>query len=599
MGIITDNGRLLRHNRSGELPTRHLYLDVESKLRKHGRYTLHRFWLGWTCFIRQTNTQRVLQEDWQLWESKEALCRYIDRKAEAKLSLMIYGHNLYYDLQVGGFFEYFHRWGWKLEFVYDSGMSFILIIKKDIRTIKCVSTTNYFDYSLRTLGEHLGEYKLDVHILKATRQELIPYCRQDVSILVSAMRQYMQFCREHDTGKFALTRASQAMACYRHRFMDRGIYIHTMPEAIQLERDGYFGGRTEAFWWGKLPGQGYTFLDVHSMYPFVMHDYRYPCKLVYFDTDPPLDTLRKHLPYLCAMADVTLETQEPIYALRTPDHILFPVGRFRTVLATGALKLALSRGEILHVHRLALYESAYLFKSYVDYFYPLKAQYKEQGNKIYTAIVKLFLNALYGKFGQSKPITEEIDYPALGAPYRICNIAPESRVHWTEYGLFGKIVREYGQENTSNTFVAIAAHVTEYARLVLWEYITKLGCERVFYCDTDSLLVQNATLLSAQNLLSPSRLGALGIDKTADTVRLYGAKDYELDGHRYCKGIPKSATLLGPHTYQFEQFLSSRTHMRLSETTGFLSEPHVKIVNPDYLKGYALAGGPCLPYCFG
>lgn len=511
---------------------------------------------------------------------------------------MIYGHNLYYDLQVIGFFAAFARFGWQLDFIYDKGLTFILVIRRGKRSIKCISTTNYFDYSLAVLAESMGMKKFDVDPLTASDEELIPYCRQDVVILSEAVRRYRDFNKEHDTGKFSMTRASQSFNCFRHRFMDHKIELHRDVRLRKLERDAYFGGRTEAFRWGNVKGGPFTFLDVNSMYPYVMHRYRYPCRALEYLEEVDYGFIKKWLPSTAMVADVTIETRDPMFAYRGEDKLLFPVGRFRTCLCTEGLRRAFDAGNIKKVHRLAMYECAYLFRSYVDYWYPLKAQYKKEGNEIYTRIVKMFLNSLYGKFGQKKAKEESFNNPAMIEPCRIEEVDVQTELHWIRTGMFGKEILSYGEEDTRNTFTAIAAHVTEYARFTLWDLFTRLGFQRVLYTDTDSIVLRTADVSLIGCELDPERLGALSVDRHTKRLVLYNPKDYTTDAGRKTKGVPKTAERIGAHTWRYEQFQGFATHQRENVAKGFLSRETVKSVSIEYDKGVVLPDGSIVPYCF-
>ena len=592
-------GKPLPGNRSTAFPARQLYLDVESWVKPSGSYNHHSFRLGWTYFEHDTKRSRDTVKRWNLWRETGKLNAFIERCTAEKSSLHIYGHNLYYDLQVIGFFRWFAASGWQLDFVYDKGLTFVLVIRKGKRSIKCVSTTNYFDYSLSVLGDHLKMAKHDVDPLTSPDELLIPYCRQDVSILIEAMKQYRDFNREHDTGKFAATRASQSFNAYRHRFMGETIYIHGDKRVAELERDAYFGGRTEAFRWGNFSDGPFVFLDVNSMYPYVMREQRYPTKIVEYLEHVPIEYIRKWLPCSSMVADVTIEICEPMIAYRGKEKVLFPVGRFRTAVCSEGLRRLLIQNAILEVHRLAVYECRYIFREYVDYFYPLKSAYKQQGNAIYTAIVKLFLNSLYGKFGQRVTKEEIVDNPAAVDPYRWDEIDVQTGKHWTRTGMFGKEILQFGEMDGRNAFVAIAAHVTEYARFVLWDYFNQAGREAVLYCDTDSVVIPERQLDHSSIVLDETRLGSLSMDKRTQTLTVYNPKDYQTDAGRKTKGVPKSARQIGPHTWEYEQFLRLSSHQRAGVGEGFRSKPTVKSVSIEYDKGIVLPSGWITPYCFG
>jgi len=596
--IVLNSGKVLRPNHTSVYPSRCLFLDTETTQATEGKETRHTFQMGWTRFFVLTHGETITQDKWTFWTDPESLCQYIDGQVTSKKALWLFGHNIYFDLQVSQFFYWFPRNGWTLDFIYDAGLTYILVIKKDKRTIKVISTTNYFDYSLKVLGDEIGLPKKDVTFGESTASELKDYCHRDVEITVQSVLKYMRFQKDHDTGRFGMTKASQAFNAYRHRFMPTAIHLHREPDVIELERAAYFGGRTEAFRLGRVPGNGFTFLDVNSMYPHVMREYRYPKQiLLYYEGDnvPPI---KDWISRACIVAEIEVETDTPIYALRRGGKVLFPIGRFATYVCTRGLQTAIARGHLVKIRRLAIYEPAYLFREYVDYWYPLKSRYKEEGNDVYRSLVKKMLNSLYGKFGEKKPLETIEDEPYPLEPYRLENYDIKTGEKWIETHLFGKTISRYGWEEGNRSFPAVAAHVCEYGRLLLWEIIESIGLDRVYYCDTDSIAIDTATVPLVQFPIDNGTLGALSVDKTADILRIFGAKDYEIDGNRRTKGIPKKAVEIRSHTYEYEQFLGSLTHLRRGETHDFLTRKITKVVAPNYDKGVTLPDGQIVPHFF-
>jgi hypothetical protein len=260
---------------------------------------------------------------------------------------------------------------------------------------------------------------------------------------------------------------------------------------------------------------------------------------------------------------------------------------------------ALSHGHLRRVLRCALYEPDSLFNDYVDYFYPLKVKYEQEGNAIYERMVKIYLNSLYGKFGERRYEEERYDDPWPLEPYRIENYDKETRQRWIETHLFGVTIIQRLQTEGPNSFVAIPAHVTEYARFELFKAIQKAGQGRVFYCDTDSLAIRASDVGIFSADLDETKLGQLSVDKRAHKIRLYGPKDYELDGVRITKGIPKDAKEIEPNTFRYEQFLGSISHIRRGEVTNFITQTVEKVVKGNYEKGNVHQDGSITPYVLG
>ena len=577
-------------------PSRIIFLDTETKAKASGAYTHHAFRIGWSRFVRLDTELNVTADKWDFWSDKYDICRFIKDNCHDKTATWIITHNAFFDLQVIGFFNLYTYWGWQLDFIYDKGLSFILVIHKGQQTIKVISSTNYFDYSLKQIGEEIGLPKLDVDFKKSTLTELKTYCRRDVEILSTAVLQYMRFNKEHDTGNFSLTKASQAFACYRHRFMESKIYIHSNKVVQELERNAYFGGRTECFRVGKIPGDDFVCLDVNSMYPYIMKNYRMPTKLLDYRKNPGYEYYERHKDSTCQVAHARISTDKQHYAVRKNGKLIFPIGDFDCYLSTGGLQLAAEQGHLADIHEIATYHCQYIFSEYIDYWYDLKCKYKREGNKSYTKITKIFLNALYGKFGMKKTIEEMIDAPEGTLPYRLQNMDLDSGLTWIEFCIFNKAIRQFGQMETATSIVAIPAHITEYARLYLYELINRLPAGEVYYCDTDSLFIARKNIKYFADLLDPEKLGGLAIDKEFRSLAINGCKDYVIDGVRTVKGVPKRAEKIGPDLYKYDEFMGMSKHLRMGEAGEYYTQSRTKLVSPKYDKGQVHPDGSVTPF---
>ncbi|KKK75639.1 hypothetical protein LCGC14_2871710, partial [marine sediment metagenome] len=302
--------RLLTKNHSSVIPSQVLYFDTETEEERQGVVSVHRMKMAWTCKVEYDSKGEVRSEHWMEWKTGDAMCRQIAAHCYEKTALWIFAHNAFFDLQAGGFFEWFTAHGWELQFVYEAGLTYILVIGKGKRTIKVVSSTNYFKCSLKKLGVMVGLSKLDVHFKNVSKQDLSRYCRRDVEIVRKAIESYFGFIRRHDLGSFSMTIPSQAMRAFRHRFMPEKIWIHSVESAQKLEQAAYFGGRTECFRLGLQKGGPFVTLDVNSMYPAVMASESLPVQLVDVLDHPDVEWLEDALRDHCVVSRCQIETPE-------------------------------------------------------------------------------------------------------------------------------------------------------------------------------------------------------------------------------------------------------------------------------------------------
>jgi hypothetical protein len=588
--------RLITANHLKSFPRRVMYLDTESRIISRLNDELHVFRLAVTSRVDYRADGRAGPADEKLWRSARELCAYLALQAKPKSPLTVYGHALYFDLQVAEVFVHFEAWGWKPEFIYDNGLTFILTVSHEGGRIRFVSTTNYFDCSLAELAHSCGMKQVTVDFKTFTEGELEARCAQDVAILKAAMEGYFAFNRLHNTGRFAYSRSGQCLAVYRHRFMGSPIHVHSSEEVIALERSAYFGGRCEAYQLGRIAGGPFRFYDVNSMYPSVMRSKQYPCKLLRYYPSAELGELLPFRGLAAIVAEVELETTEPLYAKRIGAHMMFPVGRFTTSVCTEGFWRAVDAGALRGIRRAAVYQWDSIFRAYVDYWWPLKRHYQHHADTLYAGICKSFLNSLYGKFGQRATRLDPVERPLREGPYRVENYNLQTGERWIEYRLLGQSLEAREVGNARYSFVAVAAHVAEYARFALWDLCCRIGRPRILYVDTDSVVVRSVDGPPIDRELCGPGLGALGLDRHCAELVLHGAKDYSADGIEVIKGVPKAAVETTSGSYEYTQFATLKMSLASGIAAGVVAKTVTKRLTRRYDKGRVDKDGRVHPW---
>ena len=586
---------LIKKNHTQARPQSLLFFDTETKQRTKGNEVHHRMSMAWSCYVERRPGRANDTEVWNFWESTYQLNKYIDHLARDKRRLWIFGHNIFFDLQCSDYFHYFTRWGWLLNFWYDSAMTYILSISKAKRKITCLSTTNYFPYALADLGALLGIPKGEIDFENADFETVKAYCRRDVEIIKAAIEYYLRFIDQNDLGAFKMTRASQAMAAFRHRFMLNKILVHRDTEMSDFERKAYHGGRVECYHIGKVKGGPFVSLDVNSMYPYVMRSRSYPVKLLGVYAYPSMDLIKDALQSRCVVAHCRIRTDEPAYAVVRFKKVIFPVGTFLAYLCSEGLRHALDAGHLHDVEKIAIYEKGHIFSAYVDYFNSLKIEYEKDGNMIMRRLAKDMNNSLYGKWAQKAPLYEEYDDITFDGYYREETLDAVTGQTEILTKLFNKQIVQFGSETSKMSFVAISAHVTEYARFHLWRLIKAIGVDRVLYCDTDSVKIRKRDLPQVKAKIDQYELGALKVEDEAEKLILHGPKDYEMGDIIKIKGVPKRAILTEAGNYAYTHFPRQDTHLRKQITRYFITTPMEKTLKRTYTKGKVLKSGKVIP----
>lgn len=543
--------------------------------------------------------------------STDELMEFIFHFLAKKKVGYIFAHNVGFDLMVTSLPMWFKNKGLDIKPYIRNGMVFIWSVKTPNGTLKFINTANYTPYKLSKIAKDLGMEKLSVQFDTDNESELIKYCRQDVSIIRELITQYIRFLDDNKLGSFKMTLASQALNAYKRRFNSNLPYTHTDNEVLELEERSYKGGRTECFKIGEFNSQTYYYTDINSMYPYVMYGDNQPKRRINSIYNPSLEKVERLSSIRYLLADCTLNTPLPFigtlfnpkqYTITnsstTPRHnkLIFPTGEFREVLHHAELIYALERGFIQKIHRLVLYECGDLFSEYIDFFYNLKKTSVESGNSTIALMAKLFLNSLYGKFGQRykffKPIADvNPDEFTIDMVYN-----EVTNKFYSEFVWFNERWANITDGWVSHSMPIIAGAITSKARMLLWEYAEMVNRENLYYTDTDSLVVNEIGLNNIDSYLNPLELGYLKIEKTTDHLTINGLKDYRWGDTRTLKGVPKTAIEIEPNVFQYEQFEGLAQWQRRDMSKPPLIYTTTKTKRTPYDKGVLLPDGNVVPY---
>lgn len=591
-------GKLRETKRTG-IPEIFISLDTETHFVKIDNVNVvFPFRLAVATLTLLTKTGQLKSREVFRFTSKQSVCDFILSHLKKRRTLYIIGHNIGFDVRVLNIPQYFHKQGCTSNPPILNERVFIWSGEMNEAKFSFIDTANFGVHSVEQLGKDLGFNKMSIDFEDTNDEELFIYCQRDTEICEKFMLEYINFIYQNNLGEFKVTLASQALCSFRNRFMHTAIYLHCDNEINELEREAYHGGRVECFYIGKLPTQEYYYLDVNSMYPYVMATKEMPREKIGYTKNTSLAYLKDVINRAYCIADVVIETDKMVYPVKTKERLVFPTGKGRTILHNAELIYAIQNNHINEVRRIAVYKKAILFDEYVRFFYDIKTKSTETGNKSWRYISKLFQNSLYGKFGQSFRDSTPIRTCDPDIIFRGPGHSEPNNEDFLEISWEGTVYRELTGGEVAHSFPAIAGAVTAEARMVLIDYIEKAGWENVFYVDTDSLIVNKYGIDNLKDYLSEYELGKLKIEDSSSSCILRGCKDYSFGDKTKIKGVPSKAEEIRENRWRYLQFQGFISAMRDSfpdVVKGFYVE---KERSGIYTKAYVADDGMIIPYDF-
>lgn len=510
-------------------------------------------------------------------------------------TLVMYAHNWSFDYPVLDGDRRLTNMGWTIKSIIDQCPPIIINYERGEQKIQVIDSMNYFRSSLREMGNVIGAEKGDVPFNNRYSAALEKYCRRDVIILRETMLGLMDYLRSNNLSRLTHTVASLALSVYVRKFLRQKIYIDGNEERSQIGRASYFGGRTEAFRIGKFQGP-FFLVDINSQYPFVMQSGKFPYRTMVNYKNVNIDDLESIMGEYAVTVVCDLKTDIPAYPLKIDNRTCFPVGTFRTHLSTPEVEYALNHGHITHVESIMLYDQDRIFYDYVNYFYNQRLKHRGEGNDVWAQLDKLLLNSLYGKFGQSHREWELTDLPPRGFPHTDHELDYDTGKMIYTMEINNQVFMSVSDTEARDSFPAVAAHVTAAARMMLQQTMDFVGHENVYYCDTDSLLLNQIGFNKLEPNIDDSRLGAWALEDVYDEIEIFGAKDYRFGTREKHKGVRRGAPEVRPGVYQQLQFATLRGCVISEDLSSPIIRNTMKRLHRRYKKGRLQPDGSVVPF---
>lgn len=428
-----------------------------------------------------------------------------------------------------------------------------------------LDSMNLYPMALDTVGKIIGLEKgiIDHDRDENSDAELLKYCCRDCEITLKAVKFFRDIIYDKFKTHIRYTTAATSMAVFRANYLNETWYKMDGWKN-DFFREGYYGGRVEVFKKGFIEKPIWHY-DVNSLYPYAMKSdkFAHPNYLKYISGEN-ID-IEKYLQYE-GVAQCTVKTPEihiPILPYRRESKLLFPTGIFNATWQLSELKYALENGyKIVSTDRV-LYSSKSFnpFRDFINKLYAMRQDFKTTNNPA-ESIIKLVMNALYGKFGESHDNKiygweYEQDKFKFGDFYPVGEVKDNA----ASFGYFSTGNSEF----TPHTFFNICGQVTATARVILHKLLTAADVHNIIYCDTDSIF----SLSSLPDSMVNDSLGGLKLEGEYLSGTFLRPKWYAAGKNIKIKGVPRrTITDIKTTTFTYTKIAKSREALRRNLIAG-------------------------------
>lgn len=511
------------------------------------------------------------------------LAEAVDAWMARRVTAWLYCHNLGYDLVTSQLVEQLAGRGWAVESCSSNPEYLFLALAKGEHRLTLTDLHHLIPARLAQIGSMLGLDKLRMPSPEAPEAEWFAYCARDVNVTAEAVLALMAHWDDYGLGNWALSGAACGFRAMRHMLTRKAITLIEDPDGSANDRAAIYGGRRYCWRHGPQPQGRYTEFDFIMAHATTAASWPMPVK-----RGPWFERLDPHHKavdgkFAIVIAEVEVQTDRPRYPCRIGGRVWFPVGRFRTVLASPEIAWARDNGDLVSIGRGQFHYTSKVLQPFftrvLETGIPGKAAY----SPIVAAMWKQWGRSVIGKFAQrgyrleqTRMLTDKTWY------YERATDARTGEQYWLVH-YAGRIHRAIPEGDGAQAYPAVLALVESYERVALGQAVELLGDQAVIQCDTDGAWISTGALeqgvptgLGFDLLEVPREArvdlaidivnnagGALKLRAKHSVQRfaVWGPQNIDAEGHTKHSGRPSRLTEVSPGVWTGDIFPSVARQM--------------------------------------
>lgn len=582
----------LRENARERSPHRLLVVDTETQPAsdQDPQRQVLRLWAARLRRRHGIDPKRPRTEDHRGRTAGE-LVELIDVLARTDATLWIVTHNLTFDLAVTELPVHLAAAGWRITEGALTTDDPWFRATRGRRRLAVADSWSWFPTSVEAIGRLIGRRKVALPDWGADESAWWDRCEADVAIVDAALASTLDWWDAGHLGNWSITGPATGWSSYRHRRPRPHVLVDPDPAARAFEMRAVTGGRKEVRRLGlQAPGL-YADLDLATAHLTAMAGLALPWRRLRTFDQLELDAreLRSTVQDVLAWADV--ETDAPRYPWDSGRGTLYPVGRFRSLLAGPELREARERGELRAIHQ----GRAYLVSPHMaDWALWLAGLLDERAEGVPPAVrllAKHWSRCVPGKWaGHASDVISRDPDPRPGWAIERLMLMPERRPadllrigneRWT-------IVRD---EWADDAFPAILAWIQSATRVAMGRLVDIVG-PAVVSLNTDGAIVDVGRVMAhvapaTEADLMPGSWQLRELDqlcqawdpaldpfsvrvkRAAAQVTVISPQHVILDRERRLAGIPRRAIALAGGRYTFTQWPRLRVQLARDQGPGY------------------------------
>lgn len=550
---------------------------------------------------------------WQWGTTGTSLADTIDAWCKGRETIWLYAHNLGYDLTLTQLVELLCDTGWTVTDCSATPEYLFLMMQNGRKRLTLTDSHHILPTGLATIGGMIGTDKMRMPADDASDDEWRAYCANDVDILATTILLLMQHWDDYRLGTWSLTGAASGWHAMRHMLKRGQITLFKDDESSAIDRKAIYGGRRYCWRHGPQPMGRYSELDFTAAHATTAANYPMPVKRgpVFDSLDINHSSVDSKLAII--IAECEIETDTPRFPVKIDDRVWYPVGRFRTTLASPEIAYARALGCLKSIGRGQFHYTSHALANFFARVLDIGDPSNESWHPLVRAMWKQWGRSVIGKFAQhgwsvtdTGMLTHHAWHYERAIDYRT------GKEYWlVHYGGHIYAARESG--DSAQAYPAVLATVESYERVALAKAAAMLGDTVIIQCDTDGLWADMTQLEAGTDTglgfpLSDvpreiriqlaiecigQQTGALQLRQKhhVNRIAVYGPQNYDAGQHSKQSGRPARTREIRPGIWAGEAFPAVSYQMTRSAPGVYRTEQITWTRPANVVPGWVLDTG--------
>ena len=540
----------LHPQKSSRWPRRWVFFDTEAYRNDKGPVEVQTWRLGVTSTVKWSEHRKTwLPAETVRHETPESLWELVTNYARRSERTVVVAHNIGYDLRISRGLELLPDLGWTLGRPTFNGDHVTLEARKhDLSLVLCDSLT-VLPAGIAALGDLMGLPKLPLPDDSADDQTWWARCEQDVEVLTKAYMVVVDWCSKDDLGGWARTGPGIGWHVMLRSHLADNVLVHGRDDVRQAEASAMYAGRAEVWRHGKLTGGSWHEWDYATAYGQVCAQVALPTVLLDEVYRPKLERVANPPADRTYLVEATVAQETPVLPWKDELGIFWPVGSFSGWYWSHEIELAVGLGVTIKPLRAWRYRAAPWLASWGQWCIDRVADNSTAEARIRGLAAKHWQRAVPGRSAMRYRSWEDRGEAWVPGAGYMPLLDADTGARGAALTLGNQRWEAWSMAWWDNALPQLLSSVMAHCRIRLWHAMKAASLSNVAYCDTDSLIVNQAGHERLTEAVADGQLWSLRYKGSHQSLEVTAPQLIEGSTYKRLAGVPKGARRTGPNTY--------------------------------------------------